>query len=78
MNIDLVCFSKFVSEEACDYTNPTRYRLPKGGTVADIATQAGIDHRDVKIAFVNRRIASLDTVLNDGDRVGLAPAVGGM
>ena len=78
MDIDLVCFSKFVNEATCDYTNATRYRLPDGGTVADLATQAGIDHGDVKIAFVNRRIASLDTELSDGDRVGLAPAVGGM
>ena len=78
MDIDLVCFSKFVNEDTCDYTKATRYRLPEGGTVADLAAHAGIDHGDVKIAFVNRRIASLDTELTDGDRVGLAPAVGGM
>lgn len=32
----------------------------------------------VKIAFVNSRKVDLDTVLADGDRVGLTPAVGGM
>jgi len=33
---------------------------------------------DVKIAFVNSRVVNFDTVLSEGDRVGLAPAVGGM
>jgi len=78
MNIDLVCFSKLADQDSCDYESATRYTLPKGRTVADLADQAGIDRKDVKITFVNRRIAGFDTVLADGDRVGLAPAVGGM
>lgn len=78
MNIDLVCFSKLADQEACDWNSASRYTLSEGRTVGDLASKAGIDLKDVKIAFVNRRIANLDTVLTDGDRVGLAPAVGGM
>ena len=78
MNIDLVCFSKLADQESCDWNSATRYNLSEGRTVGDLATKAGIDRRDIKIAFVNRRIAGLDTVLSDGDRVGLAPAVGGL
>ena len=78
MNIDLVCFSKLADQATCDWNRATRYRLSEGRTVGDLATIAGIDHEKVKIAFVNRRIARLDKVLTDGDRVGLAPAVGGM
>jgi molybdopterin converting factor small subunit len=52
--------------------------LDEGQTLQDLAERAGIDGQDVKIAFVNSRKVDLDTVLSDRDRVGLAPAVGGM
>ena len=78
MKVDLVCFSKLANTDTCDYHGATVYDLPEGRTVADLARIAGIASEDVKIAFVNRRISGFDTVLNDGDRVGLAPAVGGM
>jgi molybdopterin converting factor small subunit len=32
----------------------------------------------VKLIFVNGKAASLDTVLHNGDQVGVGPAVGGM
>lgn len=78
MKVDLVCFSKLANADTCDYHGATVYELPEGRTVADLARIAGIAPKDVKIAFVNRRISSVDTLLSDGDRVGLAPAVGGM
>jgi molybdopterin converting factor small subunit len=78
MKIDLVCFSKLADQEHCDYQKTTGYHLEEGHTVSDLIREAGIDRKDVKIAFVNRRIAAFDTPLADGDRVGLAPAVGGM
>jgi molybdopterin converting factor small subunit len=52
--------------------------LGDGQTVEDLVQLAGISKEDVKIAFVNSRVVDLDTVLSDGDQVGLAPAVGGM
>ena len=78
MKIDLVCFSKLVNEQTGDYHNSREYDMAEGQKVEDLLQQAGIPRDDVKIAFVNSRIVGFDTVLSDGDRVGLAPAVGGM
>ena len=78
MKIDLVCFSKLVNADTCDYQNRTVYDMADGQKVADLVKHAGIAPEDVKIAFVNNRIVGFDTVLSDGDRVGLTPAVGGM
>ena len=78
MKVDLVCFSKLVNADTCDYSNTTVYDLTDGQKVEDLFQRAGIARKDVKIAFVNSRIVDFDTVLSDGDRVGLAPAVGGM
>lgn len=78
MKVDLVCFSKLVSPDTCDYRSSHVYTMADGQKVEDLVEQAGIARDDVKIAFVNSRIAGFETVLSDGDRVGLAPAVGGM
>jgi len=78
MKIDLVCFSKLVNADTCDYRNSRVYDMAEGQKVEDLLQQAGITREEVKIAFVNSRIVGFDTVLSDGDRVGLAPAVGGM
>ncbi|NNL74881.1 MAG: MoaD/ThiS family protein [Desulfobacterales bacterium] len=78
MKVDLKCFSSLVNPDACDYKDSTPYNLADGQTVEDLVQHAGIAREDVKIAFVNSRKVNFDTVLADGDRVGLAPAVGGM
>ena len=78
MNVDLKCFSSLVNPDTCDYRESQTYRLTKGQTVGDLVDAAGIEKNDVKIAFVNSKIVDFDTVLSNGDRVGLAPAVGGM
>jgi molybdopterin converting factor small subunit len=78
MKISLKCFSKLVNPNTCDFRESTTYDLEEGLAVKDLVERAGIDTADVKIAFVNSRIVELDTVLSDGDQVGLAPAVGGM
>ena len=78
MKVALKCFSTLVNPDTCDFNESTAYDLKDGQTVDDLAAHAGIDREDVKIAFVNSRIVGLDTVLTDGDQVGLAPAVGGM
>jgi molybdopterin converting factor small subunit len=78
MKIDLKCFSKLASRNTCDYKDSTPYDLAEGQTVEDLVQLAGISREDVKIAFVNNRKADLETVLADGDRVGVAPDVGGM
>jgi molybdopterin converting factor small subunit len=78
MKVNLKCFSTLVDIDACDYKDSTPYELTDGQTVQDLIDRTGIASEDVKIAFVNSRIVDLDTILSDGDQVGLSPAVGGM
>lgn len=78
MKVNLKCFATLVNPDTCDFNASTHYDLEDGQTLDDLVQRAGIDREDVKIAFVNSRIVDFDTVLSDGDRVGLAPAVGGM
>jgi len=78
MKVNLKCFSTLATPDTCDYKDSTAYDLPEGQSVGDLVERAGIAKEDVKIAFVNSRIVNFDTVLSDGDRVGLSPAAGGM
>ena len=78
MKVYLKCFSTLVNPDSCDYKDSTAYDLSDDQTVEDLVQRAGISRKDVKIAFVNNRIVDFDTILSDGDQVGLAPAVGGM
>ena len=78
MKVNLKCFSKLVNAETCDYKDSTQYDLDNGQSVEDLVGRAGIAKEDVKIVFVNSRKVDFNTVLTDGDQVGLAPAVGGM
>ena len=78
MKVDLKCFANLVDPGTCDFRDGTAYILEDGNTVEDLIREAGIDHKEVKVAFVNNSVVGLDTALSEGDRVGLAPAVGGM
>ena len=78
MKVDLKCFATLVNQKRCDYKKSIAYNLADGQTVGELADLAGVAGEDIKIAFVNSRKVGLDTVLSDGDRVGLVPAVGGM
>ena len=78
MKVDLKCFANLVNPDTCDFKESTSYELDNGQTVENLLEKAQIKSADVKIAFVNSRIADFETVLSEGDRVGLAPAVGGM
>jgi sulfur carrier protein ThiS len=78
MKVSLKCVANLVDEDSCDYKDSTPYDLPGGQTVQDLINRVGIDPEEVKVAFVNSRKVDVDTVLSDGDQVGLAPAVGGM
>ena len=78
MKVNLKCFSKLVDPGSCNFNESTTYDLDEGQTVEDLVQHAGIAGEDIKIAFVNSRVENFDTVLSDGDQVGLAPAVGGI
>ena len=78
MKVHLKCFANLVDEDSCDYKGSTAYDQPEGKTIQDLIKRAGVNPEEVKIAFVNSRKAELDTILSEGDQVGLAPAVGAM
>ena len=78
MNIGLKCFATLAETDRCDYKNSTSKTLPDGSTVRSLLIQEAIHEKDVKLIFVNGQKASLDTVLKNGDQVGLSPPVGGM
>jgi molybdopterin converting factor small subunit len=78
VKISIKCFSSLAAVDQCDFKDSTTYELDEGRTVNDLIQKAGIPREEVKVVFVNNRKAGLDAALSDGDRVGLAPAVGGM
>jgi molybdopterin converting factor small subunit len=78
MKVNLKCFAKLSKDSQCDYRESTSYEIRKGETVHELATRAHVLPKNVEIVFVNNRVVNLETVLSDGDNVGLAPAVGGM
>jgi molybdopterin converting factor small subunit len=78
MKVNLKCFATLVDAESCNFDDSTVYELEDGQTVEDLIEVAGIEKENVKIAFVNSKKVGLDSVLSDGDHIGLAPATGGM
>jgi molybdopterin converting factor small subunit len=78
MKVNVRCFSSLASDDRCGYREETTYSVNEGDTVEDLVHRAGVAKEKVKVAFVNSRAVDFGTVLVDGDRVGLTPAVGGM
>lgn len=48
-------------------------RLPKGTALTGLVQQLGLLEEEVEGAFVNGRVVSMDTILQDKDRVALVP-----
>ncbi len=48
-----------------------------GQTVEQMLQQLGVPAEKTRILFVNNRAATLSQPLQDGDRVGVFPAIGG-
>ena len=46
-------------------------------TVAELLEGLGVPTQQARIVFVNNRVAGLSRCLDDGDRVGVFPAIGG-
>ena len=78
MKISLKCFAQLSEENVCDFRDGDDREISEGETVRDVSKRLGFQPDAIKIIFVNGKIAELDTVLRDGDRLGLAPAEGGM
>jgi len=54
-----------------------RYAVAPGTTVADVVRDLDIPVKDAKLIFINSIRRELDTPLQDGDRLGIFPPVGG-
>jgi len=57
--------------------NAGHFPLEPDETVERLIARLGIPGEEVAVVFVNGRTAPRETVLADGDRVGLFPVVGG-
>ncbi len=55
-----------------DYSNAS-LEIPEGITVKEFIAELGLELEDVEAAFVNGKISPMDSVLQDGFRVGLVP-----
>jgi sulfur carrier protein ThiS len=75
MKVELECIAKLAQSGDCRFTETTSYKLAEGQTVADLAGLAMLSLQDIETVIVNNTIASADTVLSDGDRVELVPAL---
>jgi len=53
------------------------YPIEHGETIHSLLNKLGLRDNDVKLAFHNGKHATLDTPIQDGDRLALFPAVGG-
>ena len=74
MHITVKTFATFTPLQP---ENSDNYPVEEGTTVQDVRDQLNIPADELKIIFVNGIHAKLEAVLNDGDRVGFFPAVGG-
>lgn len=57
--------------------NADTFPVAPGTTVSDLVRQLEIPPEEAKLFFINNRRVEMDTVINDGDRVGIFPPVGG-
>ena len=78
MKVNLKCFANLADKYTCDYQVPTTMDMTEGSTVGKLMNASGIPKEDVKIVFVNGKISGVGQPLNDGDRITLVPATGGM
>ena len=74
MHVTIKCFatlSRFTPPDA------EAYPVAEGESVAAVVKRLGVPPAELKLVFVNGEHVELSAGLNDGDRVGLFPAVGG-
>ena len=71
MKISLKCFAKVSEANVCDFRDGDDREVSEGETVKSLIKRLGFPLEDIKIVFVNRKKVDLDTVLSNGDRLGL-------
>jgi molybdopterin converting factor small subunit len=78
VQIEVVVFAtlrKYLPELALGETR--KLQVSPGATVAEICETLKLPREEVKVVMRNNRQAEMDTVVEDGDRLALIPAVGG-
>ena len=78
MKVHLKCFATLAEGDVCDFRDSAQNEITDGETVNAFVERLGLPKEDIKIIFVNNKVAGFDTVLKDGDQVALSPPVGGM
>jgi len=58
-------------------SEPLAVELPEGATAADLVPALQLPDTLVRHAFINNEQKTLDTALNDGDKINLFPPVSG-
>lgn len=74
MPIEVHCFATLARFSPADAAT---FAIDPGETAGSVIFRLGIPAEEIKLLFVNGAQASADTVLRDGDRLGVFPAVGG-
>lgn len=57
--------------------NADQYPITAGSSVYDLLDLLSIPKSAVKLVYINRARAELDTILKGGERIGLFPPIGG-
>ena len=78
MKVNFKCFAKLSESYECSYSDYSHTELNDGSTVSDFLEFVGIAEEEVKTIFVNNKITDEHQILSEGDKIGLAPATGGM
>jgi len=74
INISVKLFatlSKYTPDASDKYPVKTR------STVNDLVKQLKVPEKDLRLIFINNKKGKLTSILNDNDRVGLFPPIGG-
>ncbi|MBF0375888.1 MAG: MoaD/ThiS family protein [Desulfamplus sp.] len=74
IKIELKLFAT-LSHYLPDSSSP--FFIEQGTTIGQVASKLGIPDSELKLTFVNGIQQPLWHILNDGDRVGIFPPVGG-
>jgi sulfur carrier protein ThiS len=63
---------KRLKEKHIEYSNVTM-KLEPGITAKDLIQQVQLSPEDIEVVFINGKVAPIDTILQDKDRVALVP-----
>jgi len=63
---------KKLKTKQIEYSN-VKMTIKEGISAMDLISQVQLSREDVEVVFINGKVASLDTIIQDSDRVALVP-----